>query len=165
MKKLLYVTLVLTLLAPFGIHRVEAAECNFKVAKYEVHVSGIANTLRYDFLVTNKKPLKSEEVPNFRGYHYHMPPIEVAVVPGKKLSSVMVMEKFHNSSIPLMVPAGGSTGGNLRIEKNVVFSVEYHIKKGTDLKKVREYASDGLVLIIDGMKELAEFPLNKLGTE
>ncbi|MCM3732994.1 hypothetical protein M3196_15170 [Fictibacillus nanhaiensis] len=161
MKKLLSIFFTLCLLTHFGIQRAEAAESNFKVAKYEVHVLRIANTLRYDFLITNKKPLKSEKIPNFRGYHYQMPPIEIAVIAGKKLSSVMVMEKFHNSQELKMLPAGGSTGGNLRIEKSVVFSVEYQIKKGADFKKVREYASDGSVLIFDGMKEVAEFPLNK----
>ncbi|KZE63282.1 hypothetical protein AWM68_15930 [Fictibacillus phosphorivorans] len=158
MKKVLSMVFAFCLVASLGVQKV-AADNNFELSKSEISVLSIPNVLRYDFLITNNTPSKGLKHPEFRGHYYPQPSMEIAVIPGKKLSSVM--SRFPRSSTFKLNPVGGSSNGDLRTQKKVLFSVEYEIKKNTDLKKVREYATDSTVIIFDGLKEVAEFPLNK----
>lgn len=158
MKKTLCIMLILCLVSPLGVQKV-AAESDFELSKSEINILSIPNVLRYDFLITNKTPSKGLKHPEYRGHYYPQPSMEIAVIPGKKLSSVM--SRFPRSSTFKLNPVGGSSNGDLRTQKKVLFSVEYEIKKNTDLKKVREYATDSTLIIFDGLKEVAEFPLNR----
>ncbi|MBH0175739.1 hypothetical protein IHV09_19380 [Fictibacillus sp. 23RED33] len=159
MKKLIFFICIITIVVHTTWIKVDASENKYKILKSEINVLSIPNVLRYDFLITNNTPSKGLKHPEFRGHYYPQPSMEIAVIPGKKLSSVM--SRFPRSSTFKLNPVGGSSNGDLRTQKKVLFSVEYEIKKNTDLKKVREYATDSTVIIFDGLKEVAEFPLNK----
>ncbi|MGM0837964.1 MAG: hypothetical protein ACQEV7_17645 [Bacillota bacterium] len=156
MKRIIILVCALFLISPFGTPKNDAAEYQYSVSNFDVTVLKVPNVLRYDFEITNDNPKKALKRSKYRSPH-HYPPIDIAIVPGKKLSEVM--KESYESDVPMMQLAGSSIQGDLRTQGKVLYSLEYQIKKGANLDIVKKHARDGTLILFDGMDEVAKFRL------
>lgn len=125
------------------------------VTQTDLTIMKAEKVLRYDFTIKNigRKTLQPQF--DYPGHHYY--PIEVAVRPGKQLKRYMVMDE--HTKYRKMAFKGSGSGGLLDPGREVHFYVEYRIQEDADLSKVLENARDGVLLVLDGPKVVAEFPL------
>ncbi|MBW7453829.1 hypothetical protein ACFOLF_20630 [Paenibacillus sepulcri] len=131
------------------------------VSKMEIKVLEIASALRYDFILKNEGGL----FPDQKDLSHHQTlgndlSHGFLVIPNGKLASLM--ELVPNAKFTIMRPHGGGSSGSLKNEGEIKIHLEYAIKKGADLKAVKEYASDSHLYIFDGSQEIAKISLNKV---
>ncbi|RDW20108.1 hypothetical protein CWR48_05180 [Oceanobacillus arenosus] len=127
-----------------------------KLSDVEITIIKSDGVLRYDFKIKNtgETPIKSE----FDYPGRHPLGIELVVRPNEKLATQMEMEE--NTKYRKMRPRGAGSSSYFQPGVETHFYVEYQVKKGADYDKVRKYALDSTLLILDGMDVSAEFPLN-----
>lgn len=128
------------------------------ITKIDTTIIKAERILRYDIKIKNtgNTPFKSEF--DYPGQHNYG--IEVVVRPNKELASKM--ELVGGSKFIKMIPWGSGSTGIIDSESEGSFHVEYKIKKGTNLKEIKELAFDSTLIILDGVNIVKEFPLDKV---
>ncbi|MDQ0253911.1 hypothetical protein J2S74_001283 [Evansella vedderi] len=129
-----------------------------EVTNSETTVIKSERILRYDFTIENTGDTPIQSKFDYPGHHYFG--IEVVVRPNEKLASLM--EMVQDSKYDKMIFRGGGGGGSFEPSNKSKFHLEYEIKEGSDLDKVKKYAYDSTLLILDGPNVIAEIDLSKL---
>ncbi|GAE36825.1 hypothetical protein [Halalkalibacter akibai] len=159
MKRLLFLLfLCFALLSLVGF---DSNKANLKVTDIEVTVIKSDHSLRYDFKIKNlgKSTVGGNE--DYPGHHNLG--LNIAVRPESSLAEHMEMEQ--DTKYKKMVPRGGGGTGFIKPGEEGQFHSEYQIKikemKDTDFKNIKSKALDATLIIMDGVKVIAEIPLNQ----
>ncbi|OPH47389.1 hypothetical protein BC351_40135 [Paenibacillus ferrarius] len=111
--------------------------------------------LRYDFRIKNTGSQRIISTFDYPGNH--LLGLEVTVRPNDKLASLMVMSE--NTGFRKMQLRGSGSAGIIEPGKESSFHVEFQIKENVEVEKVKSTSLDGVLLILDGPKIIAEIPL------
>ncbi|WLD94303.1 hypothetical protein [Alkalihalobacillus sp. AL-G] len=154
MKKWIWSLLALTILTltAFDFNKEDK---NFIVTDANITIIEPERILRYDFKIKNTGDSRLDHI-DYPG-HDHIG-INLAVRPDKKLTSLMVMEKY--TKYRKMQFRGGG-GGALLPGKEASFHLEYKIKNDAELKRVKENALGATLLILNGTNTISEIHLSK----
>ncbi|MBU9722873.1 MULTISPECIES: hypothetical protein [Bacillaceae] len=124
----------------------------------EVHTTIIEaeHILRYDITITNQGDSRLESEFDYPGHH----PLgfQITVRPNEALEKLMVMEE--NTTYKKMRSMGGGASGIFEPHQDAKFNIEYQINEEADFQEVEKNAYDAVLLLIDGVEVIQEFPLN-----
>ncbi|RUS47044.1 hypothetical protein [Cohnella sp. AR92] len=133
------------------------------VKDVEVNVMKTAGILRYDIVLKKTKELKfdNSDDRDSPGHHlfHHGNGLNFAIRPNHSLASLMELEQ-RTKYIKMQLRGGGNSG-SIETEGQATVHLEYAVKKGVDVEKVRKSALDSTLLVLRGNKVIAELPLNK----
>jgi hypothetical protein len=128
---------------------------NLVLTSVETTVIKTERVLRYDFKIKNTGSERIIGTFDYPGHdHYGL---EVTVKPNEHLESLMELQKY--TVYKKMQFMGGGSSGFIDPKNEASFHLEYKIKEGSDLEKVKTASLDGTLLVLDGPKIIAEIPL------
>lgn len=153
MKKAILILMCLPILFTMGF--VKKGERELVLTSVETTVINTERILRYDFRIKNTCPQRIYGTFDYPGQHAYG--LEVTVRPNDKLASLMEMQK--NTQFKKMQPRGSGSAGALEPGKEASFHVEYQIKENVDFEKIKSASLEGVLLVLDGPKVIAEIPL------
>lgn len=132
---------------------------NLKITDAEVTIIKVERVLRYDFKI---KDLGKSTVGGNEDYPGHHPlSLNMEIRPNPSLADCMEMDQIQKTKYKKMVNRGSGGTGLINPGEEGQFHLEYQIKKDTDLEEIKQKALDGTLIIMDGVKVIAEIPLNK----
>ncbi|MGO4889436.1 hypothetical protein ACJ2A9_16935 [Anaerobacillus sp. MEB173] len=139
----------------------DSNDINLKVTDVEITIIKPERVLRYDFKIKNLGKSRVGGNEDYPGHHQLA--LNIAVRPNSSLADHM--EMVQDTKYKKMVHRGGGERGFLEPGEEGQFHAEYQIKikgkKDTDFKEIKETALDATLIIMDGVKVVAEIPLNK----
>jgi hypothetical protein len=159
MRKLLIMSCIL-LIFTFGTSTITANEgTQIELVKVNTKVSNKDKSLTYQFTIKNvgKDKIRTIDYPGWKqsfGLH-------VNVRPKNELQKLMVMEKNTKYKKIELISGGGGVMDQLSPGETTTFIMNYKIKTDSDLNKVKEYARNGDLLILNGTELVGEIPLYK----
>lgn len=154
--------LLLLLIMCFALVSLTGFDSNnttLKITDAEVTLIKVERVLRYDFKIKN---LGKSTVGGNEDYPGHHPlSLNMAVRPNPSLADCMEMETIPITKYKKMVNRGSGGTGYIEPGEEGQFHLEYQIKKDVNLEEAKQKALDGTLIIMDGVKVIAEIPLNK----
>lgn len=157
------IQIVLTLFISLSILTGFNKQAPIVVNEVEINVMKTAGILRYDIVLKKTKELNldNNKAGDSPGHHmfYHGNGLNYAVRPNTALASLMELEQ--NTKYVKMQLRGSNNSGNFRAKEETTLSLEYAIKKGSDVEEVRKSALDSTLLVLMGNEVIAEISLNK----
>ncbi len=157
-RSLLLLIMCFTLVSLFGFNSNNA---NLKITDVEVTIIKTERVLRYDFRIKNLGKNRVGGNEDYPGHHSVV--LNIAVRPNSNLAEHMEMEQ--HTKYKKMFHRGGGGTGFIEPGEEGQFHAEYQIKikemKDTDFEDIKQDALDATLIIMDGVKVIAEIPLNK----
>ncbi|MDQ8739457.1 hypothetical protein [Paenibacillus sp. LHD-38] len=155
MKKVLKVSIVLLMCLSLFFTMGFEKKSELVLTNVETTVIKSEHILRYDFRIKNTGSQRIFGTFDYPGHHSYG--LEVTVRPYDKLASLMEIQQ--NTVFRKMQFRGGSSEGILEPGKEASFHAEFQIKENVDVGKVKSTSLEGVLLILDGPKVIAEIPL------